>query len=82
MRAASKLASKTNEVKGDLFESFDFDACYLELYRFEGSLGSKVRLRGPANFLSWAQLSSAQKFWAHVGHYLRPRLEGLPEQSL
>ena len=33
-------------------------------------MGSKVRLRGPANFLSWAQLSSAQKFWAHVGHYL------------
>ena len=29
----------------------------------------KVRLRGPADFLSWAQLSSAQNFQAHVGHY-------------
>ena len=32
-------------------------------------MGSKVRLRGPGNFLSWVQLSSAQTFWAHVGHY-------------
>ena len=33
-------------------------------------LSPKVRLRGPAHFLNLARLSSAQKIWAHVVHYL------------
>ena len=68
-------ANKNNCPKLNQFElqnyihlfSFQFSCTAITM---QGSMGSKVRLRGPANFLSWAQLSSAQKFWAHVGHYL------------
>ena len=48
---------------------YELNPCLLKNL-IEIKLSSIIRFRSPAKFLDWAQFSSAQKFRAHVAHYM------------